>query len=101
MIFMNHQLKYFVGYKKSNTIIDMPSRKNYLRHITHRFSFTCQVIRINTDTMTTYQSRMVFQKVPFCGGSFNHIVCIDADPVENKGKFIYEGDIQITLGIFN
>ena len=59
-----------------------------------------QVIGIYPDTMAAYQSWFVFQEVPFCTCSFDHICSVNPDAVENQGQFIDKRNVDIPLCIF-
>src|SRR5687768_7839361 len=85
----------------THIVIDLSSRKNDLRMISETLRFVRQIIRIDPNTMTSNQSRLERQKVPFCSGCFKYFVCIDSDSFKDQRKFVHKCNVYIALRIFD
>src|SRR5690606_6159339 len=51
--------------------------------------------------MTSNQARTEWKEVPFSARSLQNFLGIDADTFEDHGKLIYEGNVDITLRVFD
>ena len=60
-----------------------------------------EVIRVNADTVTTHQTGEEFQEVPFGSRRFQHRFGINSHLVKDDGKFVHEGNVDISLAVFN
>src|SRR5512133_755896 len=50
----------------AHAVIYKPSGINHLRVITKGFCLEGEIVRINSDTMSSDKSRIKFEKIPFC-----------------------------------
>ena len=69
--------------------------------IADHFRLVGQIVGIDADAMAADQARTERQEIPLGAGRFQHFQRVDADFVENDGKFVHQRDIQITLGVFD
>src|SRR5690606_41786962 len=93
----DHGFHHLRSYILSHGIIKTSSGKNNFGMIAVLLRLLCQIIRVHADTMTTYQSRLKRQKVPFRTGSFQDGMSVDAKYIENFGQFVHKSNIDITL----
>ena len=60
-----------------------------------------EIIRINANAMPSYESRCKGKKIPFGGGCLENFPGADLEPVENKSQFVDQGNIDISLSVFD
>ena len=51
--------------------------------------------------MTAYKAWPEVQEIPLCSRSLENGECIDSHLVENDGKLVHEGNIDIPLAVLN
>ena len=51
--------------------------------------------------MVTYKPWLKWKKVPFCACGFKDFMGIDAEAVENHGKFVDESNVDVALRVFD
>ena len=66
----------------------------------HFLGFLYDVIEIDRDTVTSHKPGAVLVKVPLGSGSLQDFIRADAEPGKDHGKFVHEGDVEVTLDIF-
>ena len=60
-----------------------------------------QIVRVDPDAVPADQTRHEVEKVPFRACSRQHLLCVEAQLVEDDREFIHQGNVQITLGVFD
>src|SRR5690348_10860829 len=60
-----------------------------------------EVVRVNTDTVTSDKSGFEWKEIPFRSRGLEHFVCINTHAFEDQCKLVDEGDVNITLRVFN
>src|SRR5690606_2272858 len=93
----DHGFYHLRSYILTHGIIKTSSGKDNFGMIAVLLRLLCQIIRVHADTMTTYQSRLKRQKVPFRTGSFQDGMRIYIQNVENFSQLIDKSYIDITL----
>ena len=101
LAFFYHQFHHSCGDIFVHTVVDASAGKDHFRQIAQSLSLMCQIVGVDTDTVTAHQSRFERQKVPFCSGGSKNIAGIDPHQMKDLGKFIDKGDIEIPLGILD
>ena len=89
------------GHIKAHAVIDIPAGVDHPGMVTVFFGFVGQVIGIHTDAMSSDQTRVEFQKIPFGARSFDHIVNIDVHATEDDREFVHKGDVDVALGVLD
>ena len=85
----------------AHLVVDTPAGKDDFRVVADLLRLVRQVVRIDADAVATNQPRSKGQEVPFCARRQQHILGVDAEAMEDQRQFVDEGDVQITLGIFD
>jgi len=99
--FFNHQFHDLSGNKGPHIVIQASPGENDLWIIANLLGFMCEIIRINTDAMPSNKTGAERQKIPFCPGSLKHFKGIDAHFVKYNREFVYKGNVNISLRVFD
>ena len=99
MVFLNHQFQHFIGDEFCDRVVYSSTRKNHLWCIAQCFCFVCQVVWVNGDAVSSYESWAVFEEVPFGASGFDDIVGVNAYAVADECEFVHEGDVHIALAV--
>ena len=67
----------------SHLIIDPSPIKNHLRVVACSLCPVCQVVGVNSDTVTIDQPWLKWQEIPLGARSFQHFSCVDSQPIKN------------------
>ena len=62
---------------------------------------TDQVVRIDSNAMSSDQTGLERQEIPFRPGCRQHFVRINTDQMENLRQFVHKSDVDVTLGVFD
>ena len=60
-----------------------------------------QVVRVNTDAVAAYQSRLELQEVPLGSCRLQHGFCIDTHLVKNDGQFVHKCNVDVSLAVLD
>ena len=81
-----------------SSFIRLPERM-ILTVISKLLCLICKIIRIYTYAMTSYKSRDEIKEIPLCSCCFKNSFGINSHLVENDGKLIHKGNIDISLAV--
>ena len=98
---LEHVLDGLVNHVCTHTIVHTTTGKDNLRIIAHTHSALCQIVRINRNAVTAYQTRIHLDEVPLGSGSLNHIGSVNAHQREDLGELIEEGNHNVALRVLN
>ena len=102
---MNSALKHFFYQLRNNicahTVVQTSTSKNNFWVVTYSLRLVCQIIRINTDAMTTNKPWTKREKIPLSSRSLEYRFCINTHLIKNNCQLINESNIKIPLRIFN
>ena len=96
-----HALDCLVGHLVAHSIVETAGITHHTRKDTIHLSFLNEVIRVNADAVTTYETWAQIDEVPFAAGSFYDIIGIDAHCIENLGKLVHKCNVHVSLTILN
>ena len=99
--FLQHQLDGLGGNVFTHAVVHSTPGKDNLGIVTITLGALGQIIRVDTDTMATHQSRTERQEVPLGACGFQHVEGVDAHLVENLRKLVHEGDVDVALRVLN
>ena len=85
----------------SHIVVDPAAGEDDLAVIAHHFRAIGQVIGIHADAVAAHQAGEEFQEVPLGSRSLQHGFGIDAHLIENDGKLVHEGDVDIPLAVLD
>ncbi len=98
---LSHEFQGLACHKMRHAVVDAPTGKNDLGLIADHLGFVGQVVRVNADAVPADKARLERQEIPLAARRIEHITGIDVEPVEEHDQFIYQGDIEIPLCVFN
>ena len=101
VVLSDHQFDGLVGNELGNRIVDRSSGKNHFGVVSERFGFVRKVVGIYGNAMSAYESRTVFEEIPFRSGGINHVVGINPHAVADKRELVHKRDIHVSLCIFH
>ena len=81
-------------------VVEAAACQNHLRVIAKSLRCGCQVIGIDTNAMSSHQTRCEFQKIPFGTGGFKYILGAHTHSIKNDRQFVHQGNVDISLGVF-
>src|SRR5680860_1460595 len=93
-----HKLGDHIG---AHAVVQATSCENDFWVITNSLSLVSQIVGVNANAMSSDEARPERQKVPFCAGSFKNSLGINTHSVEDYRQLINQGNIQVSLGVFN
>ncbi len=98
---MDHLLHRLLGDEFSHAVVDPAARQDNLGNVADFLRLVGKVVGVNPDAVPAHEPRPELEEIPLGAGRLQHIVGVDAEPVENKGQFVHEGNIQVALGVFD
>jgi len=96
-----HKFNHFRGDIFTHIVVESSACENDFRVIAVLLCFLGKVIGIDTDAVPTNKTWPEVQKIPFGGCCRKHFLGINTHTVEDHGELIDEGDVDISLRIFN
>ena len=99
--FFDHQFYHLIGDIDTHIVIETATGKDNLRIVPYLLCLMCQVVRVNTNAVPSDKPRTEWQEVPLGTGGFKYGFCVDAEFVEDDGKFIHKGNVNVALGVFD
>ena len=69
--------------------------------VTDLLRLVCQVIGIDTNTMSAHQAGTKRQKIPLGASRLQYFQRIDIQAVKYQCQFIDQGNIDVALGVFD
>src|SRR5579883_1609914 len=89
------------GDERPHRIIDAPTGKNDLRFVTDRDCAISEIEWVHADAMTTDEARREAQEIPLGACGVEHIMCGNAELLEDHRDFVDERDIDVALCVFD
>ena len=88
-----------ISHKRTHGVINLSTIQNYLAVIAETLCDIRQVIGINTNAMTTNQTRFKTQRIPLGVHPRQNLIRVNTHSVTDHSDFIHESDINITLAV--
>lgn len=98
---VKHGLDQLAGHETAHAVVDTPPREDHFRVVTHRLGFMGQVVRVHADAVTAHQAWAERQEVPLRAGGFKYFLGVDVHALEDHRQFVDQGDIKVSLGVFD
>ena len=85
----------------SHVVVNPAAGQNNLAMVTHHFRLIGQIVRINANAMPSYEAGVELQEIPLRPRRLQHGLGIDTHLIEDDGKLIHKGDVDVSLAILN
>ena len=85
----------------SHIVVDPASGENDLAVITHHLRTVGQIIGVHADAVSAHQTGEELQEIPLGSCRLQHGFGIDSHFIENDGKLVHEGDVNVTLAVLD
>ena len=69
--------------------------------ISDLLGYVCQIVRVDTNAMSADQARTKWQEIPFSTRSIQHLLGIQAEPIEDHCQFVDQCDVYVALGVLD
>ena len=99
--FFKHTFNKLGDHIGAHAVVQAAPGKNDFWVVTYSLSLVSQIVGVNANAMSSHKVRPERQKVPFCAGSFKNGFGINTHSVENYCQLVNQGNIQVSLGVFN
>ena len=96
-----HELDDLAGNVRAHAIVDAAAGKNDFRVAADFLGLVGQVVGVDADAVATDETGAEREEVPFAAGGGKYGVGVEAEPIEEHGQFIDEGDVDVALGVFD
>ena len=87
--------------KKWYLVVDTPTSEYHLRMMAELFCLIGEVIRIDADAVAAHQARLKVKEIPFGACRFDYFCRIKPHFVEDDGKLVHKGDVDIAPRILD
>ena len=98
---LDHQLDRLISHVLAHTVIDAAPRQDDLRVVAEHIGLMRQIVGIDADAVSPYQSRAEVQEIPFRARGFQYLGRVDSDLVEDQCELVDQRDVEVPLGVFD
>src|SRR6478672_3995507 len=95
--FLNYEFYDTRSHVIAHTVVQSSSCQNDFRMVTRFLRLLCEIVRVNSNTVTAHQTRFEIQKVPFCTRGSQNGLRINVEYVEYFRQFVHERNVDIPL----
>ena len=84
-----------------HVVVDAPAREDHLRVVADLLRLVRQVIRVDADAVAADEARPERQEIPLAARRLEHLLSVDAEPVEDHGELVDERDVDVALRVLD
>ena len=96
-----HQANDLAGDVQRHVVVDAPAREDHLRVVADLLRLVRQVVGIDADAVAADEAGPERQEVPLAARGLEHLLRVDAEPVEDHGELVDERDVDVALRVLD